>query len=133
VPGVTAMSAHKPEDWPHLFVERLNAGDLESVVELYEPNACFVSPSGETIEGRDAIRHVLAGLIERRTRMQGRVVKSVIAGEVAVLYSDFEGTASDGSGKPAGIHSKAIEVLRRQPDGTWKLIVGDPNARGGEI
>jgi hypothetical protein len=23
----------------------------------------------------------------------------------------------------------AIEVLRRQPDGTWKLIVGDPNGR----
>jgi hypothetical protein len=25
--------------------------------------------------------------------------------------------------------TKAIEVLRRQPDGTWKLIFGDPNAR----
>jgi hypothetical protein len=24
---------------------------------------------------------------------------------------------------------KTIEVLRRQPDGTWKLIIGDPNAR----
>jgi hypothetical protein len=28
------------------------------------------------------------------------------------------------------IRSKAIELLRRQPDGTWKLIVGDPNGRG---
>ena len=25
---------------------------------------------------------------------------------------------------------KAIEVLRRQPEGTWKLIVGGPNDRG---
>jgi hypothetical protein len=28
-----------------------------------------------------------------------------------------------------GIRHKAIEVLHRQPDGTWQLIVGDPNGR----
>jgi hypothetical protein len=33
------------------------------------------------------------------------------------------------SGKTVAIRYKAIEVLRRQPDGTWKLIVGDPNGR----
>ncbi|MEA3206316.1 MAG: hypothetical protein QOG92_2011, partial [Verrucomicrobiota bacterium] len=33
----------------------------------------------------------------------------------------------DESGKSVAIRNKAIEVLRRQPDGTWKLIVGDPN------
>jgi ketosteroid isomerase-like protein len=32
-------------------------------------------------------------------------------------------------GKTAAAHYKAIEVLRRQADGTWKLIVGGPGAR----
>jgi hypothetical protein len=27
------------------------------------------------------------------------------------------------------IRHQAIEVLRCQPDGTWKLIVGDPTGR----
>ncbi len=36
---------------------------------------------------------------------------------------------NDDSGRTVAIHSKAIEVLRRQPDGTWRLIVGDPNGR----
>jgi hypothetical protein len=31
--------------------------------------------------------------------------------------------------RSVAIRNKAIEVLRRQPDGTWKLIVGDPNGR----
>jgi len=27
------------------------------------------------------------------------------------------------------VRYNAIEVLRQQPDGCWKLIVGDPNGR----
>lgn len=124
-------SSHPPEDWPRLFTERLNAGDLDGAVALYEPDAHFVTPSGEeTLAGRDRIRLVLAGLIKTKTRMQGQVIKVVTAGDIAVLYTNFEGATVDASGNPVQINQRAIEVLRRQPDGTWRLIVGDPNARG---
>ena len=43
--------------------------------------------------------------------------------------TDFEGTMNDDSGKTVAIRHKAVEVLRCQPDGTWKLIVGDPTGR----
>ena len=49
--------------------------------------------------------------------------------DVALLYTDFQGDAVDASGKTIEARYKAIEVLRRQPDGAWKLIVGDPNGR----
>jgi ketosteroid isomerase-like protein len=65
-----------------------------------------------------------------KTRLQSRVVKAVTVGEVALLYTDFQGTTVDPSGKTVGNKFKAIEILRRQPDGTWKLIVGDPTGRG---
>lgn len=124
-------SPHPPEDWPRLFTERLNAGDLDGVVALYDPDARFVTPSGEeTLAGRDRIRRVLAGLIETKTRMQGQVIKVVTAGDIAVLYTNFEGTTVDAPGNPVQINQRATEVLRRQPDGTWRLIVGDPNGRG---
>jgi hypothetical protein len=35
----------------------------------------------------------------------------------------------DATGKTVEARFKAIEVLRRQPDGAWTLIVGDPNGR----
>lgn len=120
----------QPEDWPRLFTERLNAGDLEGVVALYEPDARFVTPSGETLVGRDRMRLVLAGLIDTGTRMQGEVVKVVTADDIAVLYTDFAVTTVGASGETAQIHQRAIEVLRRLPDGSWRLIVGDPNGRG---
>ena len=123
------MLPDKPEDWPRVFEQHLNAGDLDAVMALYEPEARFVTKSGETLIGRDRIRKVVGGLIEAKARLNSRVVKAVTVGDIAQLYTDFEGTMNDESGKSVAIRNKAIEVLRRQPDGTWKLIVGDPNGR----
>jgi uncharacterized protein (TIGR02246 family) len=125
-----AMPPHEPEHWPRLFEQHLNAGDLEAVVALYDPDASFVPPSGETVVGLDKIRPALAGLISRKARFHGQVVKVVTAGDVALLYTDWQGTTVDPSGKTVEVRHKAIELVRRQPDGTWKLIVGDPNGRG---
>jgi uncharacterized protein (TIGR02246 family) len=124
------MLPNRPEDWPRRFEQVLNAGALEAVVALYEPDARFVTPSGETLVGRDRIRDVLAGMIHTKTCLQSRVVKAVTVDDIALLHTDFEGTTVDASGKTAEARYKAIEVLRRQPDGTWKLIMGDPGARG---
>jgi ketosteroid isomerase-like protein len=93
-----------PQEWPSEFTKQLNAGDLEAVLALYEPEARFIARSGDTLVGHDRIRDVLAGLIRAKTNFQSKVVRAA--------------------------RSNAIEVLRRQPDGAWKLIVGDPNGRG---
>jgi uncharacterized protein (TIGR02246 family) len=124
------VSARRPEDWPRAFEERLNAGDVDGVVALYAPDARFVTPAGGVLEGREAIRSVLAGLVAVRTRFRSRVVRAVTAGDVAVLYTDFEGESQGAEGRRVPIRSAAIEILRRQPDGAWLLIVGDPNGRG---
>ena len=119
----------KPEDWPRLFEQHLNAGNLDAVMTLYEPKACFVAPSGETLIGHDAIRKVLAAMIHAQTKLHSRVVKAATVGDITQLYTNFEGTALDSSRKTIPVQSKAIEVLRLQPNGDWKLIIGDPNAR----
>jgi ketosteroid isomerase-like protein len=116
------MAPDKPEDWPRLFAQHVNAGDLESALALYDPDASFVTPSGGAVAGVDGVRQALAGLNSMRARLHGRVVRVITAGDVALLYTDWENTAGEAH--------KAIELLRRQPDGTWKLIVGDPRARG---
>lgn len=123
------MLPNKPEDWPHVFEQHFNAGDLDAVMALYEPEAHFVARSGETLVGRDEIRKVLGSMIDAKTRFSSRVIKAVTVGDIAQLYTDFEGTTVDGSGNTVAIRNKAIEILRRHPDGSWKLIVGDPNGR----
>jgi uncharacterized protein (TIGR02246 family) len=125
----STMLPDKPEDWPRLFVQYLNSGDLEAVVALYAPNARFVARSGETIVGHDRIRDMLTRMIQSKTKLQSQVIKVINADDVAVLYTDFQGTTMDASEKTIDIRCNAVEILRRQPDGCWKLIVGDPNGR----
>ena len=119
-----------PQEWPQVFVQHVNAGHLDAAMALYEPDAHFVTPSGETLVGRDAIRQVVASLIDAKTHsMRSQVIKTITVGDIAQLYTDFERTTIDGEGHTVTLHTKAIEILRRQPDGSWKLIVGDPNGR----
>jgi uncharacterized protein (TIGR02246 family) len=123
------MLPHKPEDWPRLFVQYLNSGDLEALTALYAPNARIVGGSGETIVGHDRIRDMLTRMIRLKTKLQSQVIRAISVDDVAVLYTDFQGTTMDASEKTIDVRYNAIEVLRQQPDGCWKLIVGDPNGR----
>lgn len=122
-------SPRTPADWPREFTDHLNVGELDSVMALYEPQASLVQRSGETLIGRDKIRPVLAELVRTKTRLDYRVVRVITVDDVAVLYTDFQGTTLDAAGEPLAIVNHAVEVLRRQSDGSWKLIVGDPNGR----
>jgi uncharacterized membrane protein/ketosteroid isomerase-like protein len=128
-PTTSTSLPDKPENWPSHFEKQLNVGDLDGVMALYEPEARFVTRTGETLVGHDAIRKVLGELIEAKTQFHSQVVRAVIVGGIAQLHTDFEGTKQDESGKTVPIQNKAIEVLRRQPDGSWKLMMGDPNGR----
>ncbi len=123
------MLPPKPEDWPRLFVNRLNYGDLEggrSTVRFQRQNR---GTPGEAIVGRDPICDALTRMIQSKTKLQSRVIKVINVDDVAVLDTDFQGTAMDALEKAIDIRCNAIEVLRRQPDGCWKLTVGDPNGR----
>ena len=104
------MLPHKPEDWPRFFVQYLNSRDLEAVAALYAPNARFVARSRETIVGRDRIRDMLTGMIQSKTKLESQVVRAISVDDVAVLYTDFQGTTTDAS-KRIGVRYNAIEVL----------------------
>jgi ketosteroid isomerase-like protein len=54
------MLAKKPEEVNQLFIEYMRNGDLESVLELYDPEMAFVNPVGEIKRGIPAIRGELS-------------------------------------------------------------------------
>jgi len=68
-------------------------------------------------------------LIEAKTEMRSELVQAVSTDDIAMLHTNFEGTSKGEDGQPVQIGQRAIEILRRQADGTWKLIIGDPTAR----
>src|SRR5262249_36014593 len=54
--GQATERALHPEDLDRLFLERANAGDVDGVLDLYEPDAVLAFAPGRLAAGRAAIR-----------------------------------------------------------------------------
>ncbi|HEX7787038.1 MAG TPA: SgcJ/EcaC family oxidoreductase [Methylomirabilota bacterium] len=123
-------SPTRPEACDRLFGEHVNAGDLEALLALYEPGCTMVRRDGSLARGHAEIREVLQRLLEMHPRMTTEIVKVVAAGDLAMVYNDWRMSGKRADGQPIEAAGRAIEVVRRQPDGTWRFIVDDPYARG---
>lgn len=84
------MGARTPEDCDRLFGERLNAGDLNGMMLLYEPYATFGPQQGEVVSGIEGIRQALAEFLAMKPKIKMNVTKVVKAGgDLAALYNDL--------------------------------------------
>lgn len=119
------MAAKSPEDIDPTFMEAFNAGDGEAVLSLYEPEAVFVVPSGEVVEGPAAIAEALGPFLEMKPQINLRTEKILRSGDTALVYSSWtvKGTGPDGPVEMAG---QSTVVVREQADGTWKFVIDDP-------
>lgn len=120
------MAARTPEDLDRLFAGAMNAGNLDALVALYEPQASLTPAPGKVAVGTDAIRGALAGFLAGNPKMtlSPRVVSR--AGDLALLTSKWEITMTDADGKPAQLRGQSVEVARRQPDGDWLFAIDLP-------
>ena len=124
------MKAQAPEDCDRLFAEHCNAGRLDDLLALYEPTATFVPQSGPPAEGIAAIREALAGFLSVKPQIRMHVAKVVRAGsDLAAVYNDWTVKMTPPGGSPTEGAGKALEVVRRQADGSWKYIFDDPFGR----
>jgi uncharacterized protein (TIGR02246 family) len=125
------MAAHTPEECDRLFAEYMNGGKLDALVALYEPRAVFVPQEGAPVTGTAGIREALAGFMAMKPALKMNVTKAVRAGDdLAVLYNDWNMSATGPDGSVVNGAGKAVEIVRRQADGTWRFAVDDPFARG---
>jgi uncharacterized protein (TIGR02246 family) len=121
--------ARTPADVDRLFGERVNAGDVDGVVALYEPTATLLGLDGTPATGHAAIRAAIAGLVSLAPRMTMNVGRVVEAGDVAALYNDWHMTGTGPDGKALDVRGSALEIVRRQADGRWLFVIDDPDAR----
>jgi uncharacterized protein (TIGR02246 family) len=121
-----AMKADSPARVIELLTAALNSEDVEGAMALYEPDATFAPQPGEEVKGREAIRLALDLFTALKPRMHGEITKVMTAGDVALVMNrwQLEGTQPDGTPVEMGGHS--ADVLRRAPDGGWRILIDDP-------
>ena len=125
-----SAGASAPEAVIERFSELLAEGDLDAMVELYEPDATFAPQPGAEVTGREAIRDALAAFLAVKPRLTGRIEKVLCAGDTALVANrwSLSGTAPDGS--PVEMAATSADVLRRRSDGSWGIVIDDPWGTG---
>jgi len=123
-----ASVARNPEDCDRLLLAALEAGDIETSVSLYEPSAVLFRKSGETMTGYESIRKNNAALIALKPTFHIEQIVTTITGDGTIattrMKARLEGTQADG--KPVNSTIDTLEVLRKQPDGSWRYVIDDP-------
>jgi uncharacterized protein (TIGR02246 family) len=117
---VKTMPARSPDDICRLFQQYMAEGDIDAVLSLYDPEAVFLNPSGEAKRGPEGLRQELAPFAARKAIFAYDITQVIEAGDIALMHTQWTVTA----GRQMTVH--AIEVARRQPDGTWRWLIGDP-------
>jgi uncharacterized protein (TIGR02246 family) len=111
-----------------IFKEALDARDLERIMALYEPDAAFVLESGEVVRGIDAIRPLQEQFIATEPEFEHEIQSVVEGPGIAVVYTNWT-LRGQGPEGPVELSGRTTDVVRRQPDGTWKLVIDNPWGR----
>jgi uncharacterized protein (TIGR02246 family) len=120
------MTTERPEEVIELFAVSLNRGDVDAAITLYESEAVFAPQPGEEVTGLEAIRDALRQFAALKPRLRGEITNVLTAGDVALVQNrwQLEGTQPDGS--PVEMRGHSADVLRRAPDGGWRILIDDP-------
>ena len=116
------MGADRPGHASKLFEARFGAGDLDGLMELYEHDAVFTNARGAHI-GTEAIREVLAGYLSTVASITMNESVAFEAGDLALVHWSWTMDFPDGR----QAEGATAEVLRRQPDGSWKFLIDNPD------
>lgn len=111
------MGANSPEELEDLVTKYARAGDLDGWLSLYEPGATCLNGDGDTVSGTDVLRENLAPFAAMKPAFE-MSIKVVRSGDIALIHNEWTEAAGSMSGY-------AIEVARRQPDGTWLFVIDD--------
>ena len=126
------MPAQKPEECDLLLFEVIETGDLDAALALYEPDAMFVVSPDHIVTGHAAIREVLKGMIAAKGAGRLDGVTAVRSADDSVAFTRATGSSTSPGldGKPVTTTFHSIEVVRKQPDGTWRIAIDDPSGSG---
>lgn len=96
-----------------------NTGDLNTVMSIYDGSGVIVADPASPVSGRENFEAAVKGILAIKGTMEIKTVYCLQAGDVAVGRSEWSIT-DNGETKVA---AKGIELLKRQPDGSWRVLI----------
>jgi ketosteroid isomerase-like protein len=106
------------------YLKAFTARDIDATVECYESQARFVSNSDRSARSDAELREVYRAIFSDNLRMKFYIRKVIPAGgNLALVILDWTSKAFSATGEAKLSFGTAIDIVRRQRDGTWRLVL----------
>ena len=120
------MSRGTPEEVLKSIVDGINSGNFDTLMTLYEPEAAFATEPGKLARGFSGIRDALAGFIAMKGTLDLKPTRVLEASDIALVTTVWSFTGTGPDGEPVKLAGKSADVLRRQADGSWRIVIDNP-------
>lgn len=110
---VQAQQVHKSLE------KAYNTRDFDTVMKIYDVQGVIVAEPDKPVSDREGFEKAVRAILAIEGQMEIKTVYCLEAGDVAVGRSEW--SISDGGATK--VAAKGIELLKRQPDGTWKVLI----------
>ena len=114
----------RPQNISPALAAAFNAGDLDAMAALYEPQAVLIDETGAQHQGLAAIRAALAAMLADGGVLTSNPRIAVVAGDIALTGAAWQLIRDNARNVLAA--GSSLEVLRRQPDGRWCYVLDCP-------
>jgi len=109
----------RAEDAHATLAAAFNTGDVATVLSMYDETGIIVPQPGKTATGRIQFEESIRAILSIKGKMEIKTVYCLQTGNIALGRSEWSITDGD----EVKISAKGIEVMKQQPDGTWKIVI----------
>ena len=109
----------RAEDAHKTLAAAFNTGDVQTVLDMYDFNGIIVPEPNKAVSGRAEFEEAIKAILAIKGKMEIKTVYCLETNGLAVGRSEWNITDGD----EVKISSKGIELMKQQPDGTWKILI----------
>lgn len=109
----------RAEDAHKSLAAAFNTGDVQTVLDMYDFNGIIVPEPNKAVSGRAEFEEAIKAILAIKGKMEIKTVYCLETNGLAVGRSEWNITDGD----EVKISSKGIELMKQQPDGTWKILI----------
>lgn len=118
----TAIATAAVAKLRNAWADAANRKDAATVAAMYSDNAVFVSSDQPVASGRAAIQAAFAKTFPISSDLKISSEKTEASGDLAYDYGTYTQRVTPPKGKAMEIGGNYLVVLRKQSDGSWKIV-----------
>jgi uncharacterized protein (TIGR02246 family) len=109
----------KVEDVHATLAAAFNTGDLATVLSMYDHSGIIVPEPGKPVSGKEQFEAAIKAILSIKGKMLVKTVYALQTGNLAIGRSEWNITDGD----EVKVSAKGIELMKQQPDGSWKILI----------